>query len=860
MYLFERIEEAKTFASYEELPKLIPDNLNPSFELRGYQKDAFRNFITYFENDKLRQRPSHVLFHMATGSGKTLIMAGLMLYLFDKGYRNFLFFVNLDNIVQKTKVNFLDKTSLKYLFANELNLNGQMVKVREVDNFQSSDKDSINICFTTTQGLHSDVWISKEGSMTFDDFSERDVVFISDEAHHLNADTRKVGKVDDSAKSWEYTVTEIFQKNPKNIMLEFTATCDLANAAIKSKYEKKIVFDYPLKRFREDGFSKEVKTLQSHMPLMDRAIQAILLSQYRLKVFQEFHLYIKPVVLFKHKTIAESKKFQEDFARCIATLTAQQMQNMAVGASHPTLVRMYDYFASKGISFDQLAQELKDDFGPEHCISVNEDKEATESQVIVNTLEDLNNPYRAIFEVKKLDEGWDVLNLFDIVRLYETRDTKNGNPGPATIAEAQLIGRGARYCPFAMPLYDDKYRRKFDRDLDNPLRVCEELYYHCQNDSKYISELTTALKETGIMADNVVELEHKLKDDFKSDYLYQKGIVFANHKKTRDRSEVHSMPPSVRDGLYVHNIYTGASIIDTLFSDSSPVAEHVPTYSTTIRVQDIASINYNIVWAALRKFPRFKFNVLKQYFPNLESTREFITDEHYLGDIRIRFTGPSETIPTKDYYLACVEVAAKIDESLSKVKETYEGSSEFDALPFREVFKDKRVHYSNPYGEGAGISQNDPAVSPHLRIDLSKEDWYVFTDNFGTSEEKEFVAYFRANVKRLLMKYNMIYLVRNERQMAIYSFTDGERFEPDFLLLLQRKKGDHVEQYQIFIEPKGKHLMDKDRWKEEFLLRIEREGRPVTRFFDDNKYLVWGFPFFNSEQVGGAFTDSMNRL
>lgn len=50
--------------------------------------------------------------------------------------------------------------------------------------------------------------------------------------------------------------------------------------------------------------------------------------------------------------------------------------------------------------------------------------------------------YRAVFAVDKLNEGWDVLNLFDIVRLYETRDGKNGKPGSGTIWEAQLIGRG----------------------------------------------------------------------------------------------------------------------------------------------------------------------------------------------------------------------------------------------------------------------------------------------------------------------------------------------------------------------------------------------------------------------------------
>ncbi|MFL4916016.1 hypothetical protein [Staphylococcus aureus] len=44
----------------------------------------------------------------------------------------------------------------------------------------------------------------------------------------------------------------------------------------------------------------------------------------------------------------------------------------------------------------------------------------------------------------KLNEGWDVLNLFDIVKIDEKKKVNKN----ATNAEAQLIGRGARYYPF----------------------------------------------------------------------------------------------------------------------------------------------------------------------------------------------------------------------------------------------------------------------------------------------------------------------------------------------------------------------------------------------------------------------------
>ena len=139
-FLYEKMDTLREAEASAELPPYIPGYLNPNFELRPYQKEAFENFITYFEG-KLRQRPSQVLFHMATGSGKTLIMAGLMLYLYKCGYRNFLFFVNLSNIVEKTKVNFKDATSSKYLFTDDIVLDGERVLIQEVTNFQYSDPD-----------------------------------------------------------------------------------------------------------------------------------------------------------------------------------------------------------------------------------------------------------------------------------------------------------------------------------------------------------------------------------------------------------------------------------------------------------------------------------------------------------------------------------------------------------------------------------------------------------------------------------------------------------------------------------------------------------------------------------------------
>lgn len=863
-FLYEQLDTLREFGSYTEIPPYIQENVNQRFELRPYQIGAFENFITYFENEKMCRKPTQTLFHMATGSGKTMIMAGLMLYLYKKGYRNFLFFVNLSNIVNKTRENFLNALSSKYLFADEIRLNGERVQIKEVSNFQYSDDDAINICFTTTQGLHSDMWTAKENALSDDDFANKKVVFISDEAHHLNVDTKALAKnkdEQDNYKSWEYTVRRIFEMNKDNVLLEFTATCDIHNPQIRAEYESKIVYDYPLSKFRADGYSKEIKTLRSDVSVMERAIQAIMLSQYRLKVFQDNRLSVKPVVLFKAAKIADSNAFMEDFIDTVKNLTGDELRRVSELTDNETLGEAYAYFEKNGISFEQLAQELRDDFSAEHCISANDDKEAAARQIALNSLEDATNPYRAVFEVKKLDEGWDVLNLFDIVRLYETRQSSGKRISPATISEAQLIGRGARYCPFQIDDEQEKYKRKYDTDIDNPLRICEELYYHCQNDSRYIGELNNALREIGVDIENQTVRTYVLKDTFKADSLYREGLVFANDRVEKSRNDVDGLLPSVREHIYAVKLSTGSSGEDTIFGAGKALTEKaVATYTYRTDIQTIADMNYAIVHKALCKYSMFKFNTLKSYFPNLKSTREFITSPNYLGAIKIEITSKYETPTPSILFSACVNVLGKVAESVSDIEITYVGTTEFKPTRISEMFKDKKCNYTIVHDGGLGYSQNDASVPNGWKIDLSKEDWFAFEDNFGTSEEKAFVAYFKSFIPHLKEKYDKVFLVRNERQLHIYSFDGGERFEPDYLLFLHKQNDAGYEQLQVFIEPKGTHLIADDKWKEDFLLEIEDKAVTTKIFVDDNKYKIWGFHFFNTDVRMNEFKKDMERL
>jgi len=847
-----------------EVPVFIKNNLNPSFELRPYQEEAFSRFLFYYNNQTIRQRPSQLLFHMATGSGKTLIMAGLILYLYEQGYRNFLFFVNSTNIINKTRDNFLNPVSIKYLFSESINISGKQIEAKEVDNFQVTNDENINIVFTTIQGLHSRLNTPRENELTYDDFFDKKIVLISDEAHHINADTKKKNDLTkelfEEVTSWEGTVNRIFRSNINNILLEFTATADLSNEDIANKYFDKIIFDYSLKQFRIDGYSKEVKVLQADINNIDRALQACLLSQFRRKIFEKNRLHIKPVILLKSKTIKESELFFVEFTEKIKNITSSDLNTLNHPGADFSIKRIFQYFLDNNISLDSIVDEIKEDFSEYKCLAVNSKSESEEKQIAVNTLEDFDNEYRAIFVVDMLNEGWDVLNLFDIVRLYDTRDknTKTGQIGKTTISEAQLIGRGARYCPFTLDITKPKYQRKYDEDIDNELRICEELYYHSAYNPKYIHELNEALHEIGIKPKESRDIQLDLKFDFKESDFYKKGYVFLNKKIQNDRSDVFSLPTTITKQTHKIRLQTGYGISSTIFEEENSGNRKYKTKDFKFSGFEIRMIR-----TALNKLNFYQFNNLKSFLPNLHSISEFITSDNYLKNVSIEVEGPENLIdnlhPVEKLNIL-VEVLDKVSRTISSEDVEFKGTKVFEPYDLHKKLKDKRLSiYVNDSGDQEyGIGQNETR-NTDLKLNLSEKHWYVFNENYGTSEEKYLVKYIDKMYEKLKELYDDVYLVRNERHVQIYNFHDGRAFEPDFILFLSKKEQDINIQYQVFIEPKGEHLIQADKWKEDFLKELKKEHK-IELLWKNKQYNIWGMPFYNEKIKKHEFENAFSEI
>lgn len=849
-YLYDRLLEefGKRPLAQIQLPASLKDNLNPKYELRPYQVDAFQRFLCYFKNDfEFKQRPSHLLFNMATGSGKTLIMAGLILYLYEQGYRNFLFFVNSTNIIEKTKDNFLNPASIKYLFNQELVIGNRRLRVSPVENFEGVNPNDINICFTTIQKLHSDLTTQKENSITFEDFRNHKVVLVADEAHHINVQTRAQTEM---LESWENTVERIFTQNEDNLLLEYTATHDYETLSMVEKYRGKVIIRYDLLQFRNDRFSKDVVIVQSDFDQRERILQALILNQYKQSVAAKYRINLKPVILFKAQhTIVQSQENKVEFHKLIDGLTAKQIKSIRK-SDIPIVQRAFRFFDENNISDLQLVERLKRDFHKDFCLSVNEENEKEQHQILLNTLEGKNNRVRAIFAVQKLNEGWDVLNLFDIVRCYEARDTGRAIIGKTTMSEAQLIGRGARYFPFVLPESNDRFRRKFDEDLTHELRVLEELHYHSINDSRYIAEIRQALIAQGMLDEHEVIRELILKEPFKRTAFYKYGVVWLNDQHPKDYQRVQSFADlGVKKRNYTHVIATGHGGAQAVLANGRQGAVLAEQASQNVKVN---GIEHNIVQSATARNPFYSFASLKRYFPHLSSMRDFITSKDYLGGLEITFQGNVDRLEeNRPEKLAAMQgLLDQIEVEIRANVTDYEGTPEFRRNWVREVFKDKILKFdsSNPRA----------AEDPEFEHFVSAHDWFAFNTIYGTTEEKDFVHWLERQMQKLQAQYKEIFLLRNEGFFAIYNFSDGQAFQPDFVLFLRQKNGETLS-YQLFIEPKGEHIADHDRWKETFLKEIATAFDGKTLIFESKKYRLIGLPFYNHNDEN-KFSESFESV
>lgn len=915
-YLWETLPEKafKLRLQYPEIPEYITDNLR--YELFKWQEEALINFLTYEQVKEAEEdiNPSHLLFNMATGTGKTLLMAALILYYYKQGHRHFIFFVNQNNIVGKTEDNLTDPSHNKYLYKKNIVIDEKIINIQKVDNF-SNDTDDIQILFTSIHKLHNAVYIVKEDSIFLEDLQKRDLIMLGDEAHHLNAATKKSNgqmKLDlktelmdnasqeDIEKSWEHTVIDLILKKGKtsqdepnnNALLEFTATVPTKKEVVQ-KYIDKTVYKFDLKDFLKAGYTKEINLVSSSFDKKKRIMQALLFNWYRYKVAVENGLAnFKPVILFRSKFIDKSKEnnSEEDFKYFIDIINnlspsdfdflgeVDEKELFDITETYQKgksrIIDIKRYIKENSISIKDIIEYLQYAFHERNCIITNsksgtktKEKTDEETERLLNSLEDKENHIRAIFTVKRLTEGWDVLNLYDIVRLYEGRDegsSSNGRKaGQATVSEVQLIGRGVRYYPFA---YQDKEKRKrkFDNNLDHELRVLEEFYFHSDDDHRYIDELKRELKKQDLLPQNdKIIKKFQLKLDFgESDFvkdvkLYRNKQIENPAKRKRTLEEIKKDFDFTfkieRFGLRETKVFldkkedetrlkAGESESNTLSKKLKDFEKHIIRKAINVQAKKDNSI--------------LRFNKLKEELAI--SSLEDILKEEFLGEFPINLIVPKhieklEHLDNENQLYALVAFFGKVLTELKYISNPTIGS-EFEPVKFKD--------YSDWKKEKSVVEEPE---NEYLHKELVEKDWYVLDGFHGTSEERSLIEFLKDTMGNFEAQYEQVYLLRNEEVYKIYDFEKGRGFMPDFLLFLKEKQKKLY--YQVFIEPKGSQFKDasggfqdsKEGWKEKFLEQItEKYGQKQVLKAENKDYKLVGLPLYN-QKTSKIFKDAVKE-
>lgn len=824
----------------QRLPLYIKQNLKHS--LRDYQFSAIYNLDVVEKLDKKDDPYNQLMFYMATGSGKTDIMAAIILYMYQAhDYQCFLFTTSTTAVVNKTIDNFTNVVSPKYLYKDPIVIDSQRIAIKAVSEFPiTPEKNTIYLKFTGIQQLSNDINSPRENSITEESLKKHKIVILADEAHHFNVGTRSKSE-DTTNKNWEALLDRIRDLNPKNQQLEFTATIDLHNPDIYHKYQKKIIAQYDLSKFIDNGYSKQVYRLQANNSDKDKMLNAVLLSQYRKRIAKNMGISdFKPVILFKSNTIEVSREVNGRFLTMIDSLTAESLQSFVQSQNRSTqseaLGLAYKYWLNQ--DFGATVAELKRDFQEFTTINANDSKkkDIIDNESVarkLNTLESPENPIRSVFAVAKLSEGWDVLNLYDIVRIGE----KNIKPND-TNAEAQLIGRGARYNPFIYKR-EKSYTRRFD-DRKPEIQLLERLYYHTINNPQYLENLRKSLDAINLPVNEDTKYKiytAKVKNSFKRTNTYKHGNVYSNKVEVvpedhYDSIQKYGFDPDTTEPIGMISATTERKIdagADKDNRSSFPIVNAVafsnPADKTLIRT----AISFN---------PFYRFESLKRQCPTLTSVREFLTSNNWLGHavVRVRVANghhltPQERLTAVEKYLLRVQNALVNNFQRSK------GTNQFEKVAVNEVIRD--------YDKRVGDSFNDPKAAKIGPYEMKGKDWYAYDYAIVDQLEMDFIDRISAEIPNFQKKYDQIYLLRIDERNTDFKLHDfGEsvyRYEgymPDFIMYLRNE--DYI--YQIYMEPKGTAFVEKDRWKEELLGRIDPNNIIILE--DNNDIKLFGVKFY----------------
>ena len=437
---------------------------------------------TDFERDFLS-----MTFALATGVGKTRLMGAFVAYLYtNHNVKNFFVVAPNTTIYDKLKHDFSDFASEKYVF-NGLGCFHNPPQIVTDDDYKSKQlslfESDVRIFIYNIDKFNKDESNMKKlnefiGDSFYDYLSNLDdLVVLMDESHHYRA------------KKGMQAINEL---NPM-LGLELTATPLVANGTKQVPF-KNVVFEYPLSKAIEDGYTRtpfaSTRTDVDFYNFGDEELDKVMILD-GLTLHEDIKKRLKEYAL-NNSTENHPIRIVKPFMMIVCKDTA-----------HATWVENF-------IKSD----ECRDGIYQNKIIIVHSKQKGSETEVntqLLLNVERADNLVEVVIHVNMLKEGWDVNNLYTIVPL-RTASSK--------ILREQMVGRGLRL-PFGKRTGDSRIDGVYLTAHDKFQALIEEAQ---KGDSIFKAGNIIKIEDVEKEKNNVTQLSLDLSDDDEEQTLIDYGI------------------------------------------------------------------------------------------------------------------------------------------------------------------------------------------------------------------------------------------------------------------------------------------------------------------------------------------------
>ncbi|WP_232815500.1 hypothetical protein [Lactobacillus crispatus] len=262
--------------------------------------------------------------------------------------------------------------------------------------------------------------------------------------------------------------------------------------------------------------------------------------------------------------------------------------------------------------------------------------------------------------------------------------------------------------------------------------------------------------------------------------------------------------------------------------------------------------DYRLIERALARNKFYRFSTMKKYLPMVKSIREFITSDDWLGNLKVQAKVPNEynQILSPFEKLHILDNALKIiQKNIVKNYQKERGTNQFIPIAVKDVVK----YYQKviPKLSNKTISE---VIKPKP---MSKANWFPYDWAIADQLETSLINRIESWLDELKQTHKNIYLIRNEETISTWSLHEFENNEvkhyegymPDFILVLD--DGDIM--YQVYMEPKGDQLLERDEWKQELLESIRPENIEIIGETKDVR--LYGVKFYTTGDGRGIYDE-----